>query len=215
MTLNAIIFDLDGTLADTLDGIAASMNRVLERLGLPTHPREAYRRFIGDGVHKLVERALPDDQRRRVDEVVGLYLPELTERGGSMARLYDGVVDALDAAADRSIPMSVLSNKPHDATVDVVRRLMGLDRFVEVRGQIDGQNVKPDPGVALAMAERIGVEPRSVACLGDSDVDMKLAANAGFIPLGAGWGIRGEAELRANGATRVLDRPTDLIPLLD
>lgn len=215
MTIGAIIFDLDGTLADTLDGIVESMNRTLERFGMPGHARDAYRRFVGDGVRKLVERAVPADRRDRVDAVLGAYLPELRERGGAAATLYGGVAETIEALAERGMPMAVLSNKPHDATVDVVDRLLGLDRFVEVRGQRGGEKVKPDPTVALGIADRLGVEPGRIGYVGDSDVDMNLAHNAGFIAIGAGWGIRGADELRTHDAACVIGEPTELLELVE
>jgi len=214
MTLDAILFDLDGTLADTLDGIVDSMNQTLERFGLPTHPKDDYRRFIGDGVRKLVERATPDDQQGLVDAVLEAYLPALTDHGGAAATLYGGIPQTLDAVAARGMPMAVLSNKPHDATVKLVDRLLGLERFVEVRGQRDGEKVKPDPAVALNLAGRLNLPPARIGYVGDSGVDMALAHNAGFVAIGAAWGFRGPEELRAHHAAHVLDRPTELLDLL-
>jgi len=211
LPFQAVIFDLDGTLADTLDGIVAAMNGVLAGRGLPTHDRDAYRRFIGDGIHKLIERALPPDQQHLRDEVLAEYRPVLLERGGASAKPYPQSVPLLDALAARNIPRAVLSNKPDDATRDVVERLFGLSRFVAVRGQRDGEPIKPDPAAALELAGAMGVAPAACALLGDSDVDMHTAINAGMIPLGAGWGIRGPAELRAGGASVVLTEPLDLL----
>ncbi len=209
--IGTFIFDLDGTLADTLDGIAVCMNDVLARRGLPTHERDAYRRMIGNGVHKLVERALPDDQRHRATDFLAEYLPHLQQRGTELATLYEGIPQMLDALAERGVTMAVLSNKPHDATVDVVKHLLDGWPWRIVRGHVEGTPVKPDPTTALQICDELGVAPDGVFYVGDSNVDMDLATHAGFIGLGAGWGIRGRAELEAHGARHVFDSPGQLV----
>lgn len=211
----AVIFDLDGTLADTLDGIVDAMNHVLARRGFPVHERDAYRRFIGNGVHALVERALPADQRHLADQVLAEYLPVLIERGGDAAKPYAESAAVLDGLVQRGIRFAVLSNKPADATRDVVQRLFASYDFVEVRGQVDGTAIKPDPTVALELAAAMNVPPQRCAFVGDSDVDMQTARNAGMYAVGAGWGIRGEAELRASGAAVVLQSPGELLAVVD
>lgn len=214
MTIRAVLFDLDGTLADTLDGIAASLNQTLERFDMPTHDRDTYRRFVGNGVRKLIERAVPDDRQDQVDAVLEAYLPVLEIRGPAMSRLYPGVIETLGQLHARSLPMGVLSNKPDTATVDVVNHLMGDVPFAIVRGQVDNAPVKPDPTVALQLVGEMGADPADVAYVGDSDVDMQLAHRAGFIGVGAAWGLRGRAELAAHDADHIIDNPRALIDLL-
>ncbi len=214
MPIGAIIFDLDGTLADTLDGIVDSLNSVLDEFGLPTHERDAFRRFIGDGVHKLVERALPDDKHHLAGDVLERYLPVLMTHGGEASRPYEGADRLLDALAASGTPFSVLSNKPHEPTVDVVARLFGQWRFAEVAGAKPGVPIKPDPTVALALAQHMGVAPGDCAFVGDSDVDMETARNAGMIAVGAAYGLRGRAELQAAGAHHLIDAPDELLRLI-
>lgn len=215
MPIRAIIFDLDGTLADTLDGIVDSLNSVLGEFGLPTHERDAYRRFIGDGVHKLVERALPDGKHHLAGDVLERYLPVLMTHGGEASRPYEGTDRLLDALTRSGTPFSVLSNKPHEPTVDVVARLFGGWRFAEVAGAKPSVPIKPDPTAALALADRMGVPANECAFVGDSDVDMETATNAGMIAVGAAYGLRGRDELQTAGARHLIDTPEQLIDLLD
>ncbi len=218
MRPDAIIFDLDGTLADTLAGIAASMNQTLADFGYPTHPTDAYRRFVGDGIHKLIERALPpppetDAQER--ERFLEAYLPRLSARGEAMNKPYPGITDMLDGLAARGLRLAVLSNKPHDATVACVDDLFGLDRFTLVRGHVESVPLKPDPGSVQPMLEELDVEAGRTFYVGDSNVDMDLANAAGMIGIGAAWGLRGRAELEAHGATHVIDHPMELVPLIE
>ncbi len=215
MSFDAVIFDLDGTLADTLDGIAGALNSVLEEFGLPTHDRDAYRRFIGNGVEKLVERALPADRHDLVGEVLVRYLPVLMEEGGDKARAYDGAGRVLDELTERGLPFAVLSNKPHEPTVDVVGRLFDRWTFAEVAGAQQGVPIKPDPAAAWRLAEVMGVPAGRCAFVGDSDVDMLTASNAGMIGIGAAYGLRGAEELRDAGATHVITQIEGVIDLLD
>ncbi len=212
----AILFDLDGTLADSLDGIAASMNATLERFAYPTHPIDAYRRFVGDGVHKLVERALPPeaDAHARA-RFLDAYLPMLHERGTALARPYGGVPEMLDQLRERDVPLAVLSNKPHDSTVACVEALFDPTLFAAVRGHVDGTAVKPDPQTALAMVRDMRAGPRGVWYVGDSSIDMQLARNAGFVGVGVAWGFRGRDELAAHGATHIIDHPAELVTLIE
>jgi len=212
---DAIIFDLDGTLADTLHGIARTLNRVLDQFGLPSHPPEAYRRFVGNGVHKLVERALPPDQAHRTDEVLAVYRPLLHEHGAALSTVYAGIEPMLDALAQRRIPLAVLSNKPHDATVDVVNKLLGAGRFAEVRGHVEGRPVKPDPTVPRELLDRLDADPARSFYVGDSDVDVQTARNTGMVSVGVAWGLRGRAELEAEGADHVIDAAAELLNLVD
>jgi phosphoglycolate phosphatase len=215
MTIQSVIFDLDGTLADTLDGIVASLNQVLKQFDLPTHPRDAFRQFIGDGVVKLVERALPPDRQSLTDEVLKAYLPVLTVRGRELSKPYDGVDRVLDELTRRGLPFAVLSNKPHDQTVDVVDHFFGRWSFQVVRGGKVGKPVKPDPQAALLIADALGVSADACAFVGDSNVDMQTASNAGMIGVGAAYGLRGRDELIAAGADHIIETPFELIALLD
>jgi len=212
----AILFDLDGTLADTLEAIASSMNRTLERFGYPTHPTDAYRRFVGDGVHKLIERALPTHVTAEQREAfLGEYMPLLGMNSDTLGRPYPGVIELLDRLAEFDIPLGVLSNKPHDATVACVEALFGSERFTAVRGQVAEAPVKPDPTTVLEMLGELDARADRTLYVGDSNVDMDLARNASLIGVGAAWGLRGRAELEAHGAAHIIEYPLDLLPLIE
>lgn len=214
MKYTTVIFDLDGTLANTLNDIARLMNRMLREHGWPEHSVDAYRRFVGDGVVKLAERAMPDGEKAHAEELVAEYMPVLEREGTQQTKLYDGIGDMLDALTERRIKRGVLSNKPDAATKQAVKDLLGRWTFDAVRGHVDGEKPKPDPAAARAMIQQLGVRAEQVLYVGDSDVDMKLANNAGFTAVGAGWGFRGEPELRASGAAHVIHEPTELLKLL-
>ncbi|MCG3177901.1 MAG: Phosphoglycolate phosphatase [Phycisphaerae bacterium] len=215
MSFKAVIFDLDGTLADTLADLADATNFVLAEMGLPTHPVDAYRYFVGEGARTLITRALGEGREGLADDA----LPRMRARyAGHMydkTRLYDGVPEMLDALAARGLSLAVLSNKPHDATADMGRRLLARWPFAVIRGVGPDGVHKPDPRHALAIAETLGVAPADCLYLGDTWIDMKTASAAGMFGVGVLWGFRDEAELRDAGARAVISRPDQLLRMLD
>ncbi|MHC4223951.1 MAG: HAD family hydrolase [Planctomycetota bacterium] len=213
MAIAAVMFDLDGTLLDTLEDLADSMNAVLERLGLPCHPVEAYKHFVGDGMPNLVRRALPDDRRDGAAIELGSQAmrEEYSERWRAKTRPYDGVPGMLDGLIERGLKVTILSNKPDDFTKMTVEALLPDWRFHVVRGVLPDVPRKPDPTAALRIANELGIAPMRFLYCGDTDTDMKTAVAAGMVPLGALWGFRDEAELRAAGASVLLERPEDLL----
>jgi phosphoglycolate phosphatase len=214
MTFRAVLFDLDGTLLDTLGDLADSVNGVLARMGLAGHPEDAYRTMVGDGVANLMRRALPEGRRGDEDAVrtgVAWMREEYLRRWDSRTKPYAGVPEML-AALDR--PAAVLSNKQEDFTLLAVRRFFPGHPFAAVRGARPGEPVKPDPAGALAIARLLDVPPAEILYLGDTNTDMRTAVSAGMFPVGALWGFRDEAELRASGARELLARPEDLLGLL-
>jgi phosphoglycolate phosphatase len=212
----AVVFDLDGTLLDTLEDLADSMNHTLSALGLPAHPVDAYRRFVGDGVRDLVRRSAPsaaDDRDLATKILLGLR-DEYRKRWADKSRPYPGIPGLLDELVARGLPMAVLSNKPHEFTELCVTRLLSRWRFDAVIGLDDGTPRKPDPAGALRIARRLGLEPAAFLYLGDTDTDMKTAAAAGMYAVGVSWGFRDADELRDNGARTIIDHPAELLPLL-
>lgn len=212
----AVLFDLDGTLLDTLADLANSMNAVLERSGYPTHPVDAYRHFVGDGMEVLVRRVLPEGAR--TEEIVATCLADMRaeygRRWAETTRLYPGVAELLDGVAARGVPMVVLSNKPDEFTRLTVAQLLAPWHFAVVRGMGPDTPAKPDPTGALAVAASVGVAPEAVLYLGDTATDMQTAVAAGMFALGVSWGFRDRAELEANGARQVIDAPTAALELL-
>lgn len=209
----AVIFDLDGTLLDTIDDLADSMNHVLAANGLPEHPVEAYFQFIGNGMAKLVERALPEAIRAdsaRVVELTEAYRLAYEGRWNRKSKPYAGIPRLLDALAASGVPMAVCSNKPDAFTQKCIAHLLPRWEFACVLGQTDAFPRKPDPGSALHIAGRLGVAPADAWFVGDSGVDMLTARAAGMRAIGVLWGFRSEAELRENGAGHIVATPEEL-----
>lgn len=215
MTFRAVIFDFDGTLADTLDDIANAMNHALALHALPLHPRDTYRELVGEGVERLVERAVPADRRHLIGAVVAELRHYYSDHMLDRAAPYPGVPELLDRLTERRIPMAILSNKPEPATRWMVDRLFERWSFAAVVGGTDGVPLKPDPAALLGIARAIGVEPTDCVYLGDTRTDMETAVAAGVFPAGALWGFRHRAELEDHGARAVLDHPLQLLDLLD
>lgn len=213
--VSAVVFDLDGTLLDTLADIGNAFNAVLKKRGFPEHALEAYRQFVGEGPRVLTERALPET--RRDPETVEACLKDYLDlhrhppRKTQTARPYPGIPELLDGLSRRSVPMAVVSNKVHEAADRHVKALLGGWRFSAVFGFRENVPKKPDPFMALAAAQRMGVRPGCTAFVGDTGVDMKTAAAAEMIPVGALWGFRTEEELIGHGASILLDHPGQLL----
>jgi phosphoglycolate phosphatase len=216
MAFEAVIFDLDGTLLDTLEDLAGAMNAVLARNRLPVHGPEAYRDFVGDGMDMLVRRALPfevsdeADLRRFVAEMQGEY----ARRWALTTRPYAGIPELLDALQAAGRPRSVLTNKPEEAARAILAAVLPQGGFHRVFGNVPGRPKKPDPAAALAVAAEMGIAANRILFIGDSAVDMQAATAAGMIPAGALWGFRSAEELRAAGAELLLASPVSLIRLL-
>ena len=217
MIFRAVLFDLDGTLLDTLDDLADSANLALRRLGLPEHAAEAYKLFVGGGIENLARRALPEDRQDPaiVAECLKLTRENYAARWAEKTRPYEGIPDLLDALTARGIPMAVFSNKPEEFTRLCVERLLAAWHFEVVLGAGTMLPKKPDPAGALWIARHFQVEPAEMVYLGDTDTDMQTAVAAGMFPVGVLWGFRDAKELRANGARLLIERPLELLPLLD
>lgn len=212
----AVLFDLDGTLADTIEDLAASVNRSLRARGFPEHDFAEYKAMVGDGFRLLVTRALPESSRTDtiIDEVAREASAYYAEHCLDMTRPYPGVPELLAALAEPGLALAVLSNKPEELTIKVVRGLFAESQFALVRGESPAFPRKPDPASALDICARLGAAPAETLYLGDSAVDIKTAKAAGCFALGALWGFRGEAELKAAGADAVIARPLDLLEYL-
>jgi phosphoglycolate phosphatase len=214
--IRAVIFDLDGTLLNTLEDIAASMNAALAANGFQTHPADAYRLLIGRGMMNLARAALPEDAREPavVQKAAAAMRREYEKRWADKTRPYDGIPELLEKLCGAGIKTAVLSNKPDDFTRKCVGKFFPQYRFDAVLGEQPWIPKKPDPAAAFEIARQLGFSPAFFACLGDSDIDMQTAAAAGMLPLGALWGFRSAEELNEHGAQRLLDTPLDLIKLI-
>ena len=213
----AIIFDLDGTLLDTLADIGDSVNLMLAEYGFPGHTTDDYRRFIGNGIRMLVTRAMPIQGRSEemVDACVRRARELYWENWNRKTRPYEGITELLDRLKTMGLPLAVLSNKPHDFTVRYVDAYFDQWDFKVVMGQNDHFPVKPDPASALDIARQMGLAPASFLFVGDSAVDMKTATAAGMHAVGVAWGFRGPKELQENGCRTLIDHPLEILPLLE
>lgn len=207
--IRSVIFDLDGTLVDSLDDIAAALNHVLAAHGFPTRSRQAVEDLVGEGARRLVARAAPEGAD--VDRLLAEYRARYAEHLVVHTRAYDGIDALLAELARRGVPTAVLSNKPHELTVRVVAALFPSHRFTGVLGEKDGGPRKPDPTSARALAASLAPP---VALVGDTPVDVATARAAGLAPIGVAWGMRAPALLRAAGAELVLERPDELLAWL-
>jgi phosphoglycolate phosphatase len=216
MPYRAILFDLDGTLLDTLEDIGNAMNRVLSAHKFPPHPIDAYRFFVGDGEVRLVTRALPEDKRDKetIHSCLEAYRTDYNLNWDVKTKPYDGVAEMLDALTARGLKRAVLSNKPHELTQRCVTTLLPNWGFDVILGQRDGVPLKPDPTAALEAAHTLDISPADFLYLGDTAVDIQMAITAGMLPVGVLWGFRTEEELRTSGAKVLIERPLEILEVL-
>ncbi|MCS7048875.1 MAG: HAD-IA family hydrolase, partial [Verrucomicrobiae bacterium] len=207
----AVLFDLDGTLIDSLADLANATNYALAKLGCPTHPREAYRYFVGDGARTLCARALPADRQDLVERALELMRAHYERHCFDESRPYPGIEDLLAALQRRAVPMAVLSNKPDAFTKRVVRHFFPKVTFAVVRGQLLHLPLKPDPMAARQIAEDVGIEAAHWLYLGDTNTDMRTARAAGMFAVGALWGFRPREELEEAGAEAVVAAPSEVL----
>ncbi len=216
MNYSGIIFDVDGTLLNTIEDLADSMNFVLNRHGFSEHATEKYRQFIGNGMRNLAICALPEEERD--EKKVSIYLAELekeyNKRWSKATKPYEGINELLYNLEKLRKRMFVLSNKPHQFTEKVIDKFFGLERFDLVYGARIGAPKKPDPYSALEISRLSGISASDFLYLGDSGVDMKTANGGGMYAVGAAWGFRKEDELWKNGAKVIIKNPLELIAIM-
>lgn len=216
MRFAAAVFDLDGTLLDTLADLADSTNAALAAAGHPPHPTDAYRYFVGNGIANLVRCALPATARdaASVARVEAAMEAEYRQRWQAKTQPYAGVPELLNALSGHRLPMAILSNKPQAFTRLAVDALLPRWSFYPVCGAQPNVPRKPDPTAARHIAAALGLSPESCLYLGDTDTDMQTANRAGMYALGATWGFRSADELRQSGARALLAAPLDLLNFL-
>jgi phosphoglycolate phosphatase len=216
MRFKAAVFDLDGTLLDTLEDIADSMNCVLSRHGHPVHDTEPYKYFVGNGFRNLVIRALPENARSDI-YVDNCYLEvreEYAKRWNNKTKAYPGISDMLDGLTSKGLKLSVLSNKSDDFAKQMIQQLLPRWRFYPVYGERPGVPKKPDPQAAIETAGILGVKPDECLYLGDTGIDMLTASSAGMFAVGCLWGFRKADELTANGADVLVREPFEVLQLI-
>ena len=215
--INAILFDLDGTLVDSLRDIAGAMNRVLRNRGYPTHPESDYRNFVGDGMTVLAERVLPPPDNANPDRIracVADMRKQYARCWRDHAVPYPGIPELLDALVEQNIHVGILSNKPEPFTVEMVATVFPEIPFRTVRGAREGVPVKPDPAAALEILEEWRLPAEQVLYAGDTNTDMRTGKRAGMWTFGVTWGFRNREELEDSGADRIVDHPSGILHAL-
>lgn len=213
-----VIFDLDGTLLNTIGDIAEAVNYALQTAGFPTHEREAYRFMVGSGIMKLFERALPPEERteENIARIREYFLPYYEAHKTDLTAPYEGIVELLTELDRRGVALAVASNKYHQATETLVRHYFPTTPFCAVFGHREGMTVKPSPEIVWEIMRVAGAERvEEVLYVGDSDVDMLTAHNAGVEAVGVSWGFRPKEELAAHSPKAIVDTPGEILALLE
>lgn len=213
--IKAVLFDLDGTINNTVNDIAASGNYALAKHGFPTHPAEKFKLFAGSGTYIMLRRALPDEHKDdgSVELIIDDYLAHYSVHSMDTTAPYDGIRELIDEIRARGYRTAVVTNKP-DAVAKQLIADMFPDKFDSVVGQRDGMPVKPDPAMPLLAMKELGVTADQCVFVGDSGVDIQTGKNSGAYPIGVLWGFRGREELLENGAMELIDKPSQLLDIL-
>lgn len=214
----ACIFDLDGTLTDTLESLTYSVNATLREMGLGQISAEQCKAFVGSGARKLIERSIKatgDPEALRIEEAMEVYGRIFKENCTYHVAPYPGIVEMLTALKEQGVQLAVLSNKPHVQTQDVVATFFGNDIFASVQGQQEGIPRKPDPTAVFMIAEELNVMAEECVYIGDSDVDMQTGNAAGVTTIGVSWGFRSKDVLREHGATYIVDKAEEIISIVE
>lgn len=203
-----IIFDLDGTLLNTIADLAQSTNHALQALGYPTHEESAYNFMVGNGINKLFERALPEGEKTEENVlcVRRKFIPYYDLHNADKSRPYPGIPELLEHLQEQGIQLAVASNKYQTATVKLIAHYFPNIHFTAVFGQREGVNVKPDPTIVHDILDIAKIDKEDVLYVGDSGVDMQTAANAGVTACGVTWGFRPHAELEKFHPEHIVDR---------
>ena len=215
MKFKGIIFDLDGTLVNSLEDISDAMNNVLTNLNYPTHTYDAYQYFIGSGLRNLVSKALPasNNSENEIEVCFENMIAEYREICTLKTKPYAGIVELLDDLVSRDIKLAVFSNKADELTKKIASEIFP-DYFNTAVGLSTEALKKPNPFEAIEISKNWNLKPEEIIFIGDSDIDMLTATNASMFPLGVSWGYRTEKELIASGARLVINTPSDLIEIL-
>ena len=215
MTYKAIIFDLDGTLVNSIGDIADAMNTVLSNRNYPTYDYDTYKTFVGSGVKSLVIKALPDTapKQSEIDECLQNMMEVYSKNCTNKTKPYDGILELLETLHAKNIKLSVLSNKEDSLTKKVTKALLP-EYLNPVLGLKEEALKKPNPEVALQICKALNINPEDTIFVGDTNADIQTAKNANMKAVGVSWGFRHKNELLKNGAEFILEKPLDLLKLL-
>lgn len=211
-----VVFDLDGTLLNTLEDLAAAGNHLCELHGWPTYPTDRYRYKVGNGQLKLVERLIPAEyagDTTLFETSYAEFCSYYAQHKEDTTAPYPGIVEALDALRAAGLTLAVLTNKDHAAAAPLVERYFGTGRFALVQGRVDAYPPKPAAPITLHVLDQLGANPERTLYVGDSNVDVQCGHNAGVRVCGVSWGFRGRRELEEAGAEYVADTPSELVEI--
>lgn len=213
--IHAVVFDLDGTLLDTIPDIAGALNRALAACGLPTHPVRRVETFVGGGIRDAVRKAVPAGTPDEIlERILGIYKEDYCSRCTEKTARYPGVPEMLERLLQHGFALGVLSNKTEATAQKIVRTYFPDVPFRCVLGRVDGRPLKPDPAAAVPVLEALGLPAGEVAYAGDSGTDILFAKAVGMVPAAAPWGYRSRDELVEKGALLVPENPRELGELL-
>ncbi|MBQ6816617.1 MAG: HAD family hydrolase [Clostridia bacterium] len=212
--VQAVVFDLDGTLANTLEDLADAANYAISFFNAPPHKINEYKYFIGDGIHKLIERALPQERKSEADVLAAkqIFLEYYSHHYADKTCAYDGMPELILKLKELGIKVAVVTNKAQQPANEVTQKLFG-DSIKVVVGQREGLPTKPDPAPVFLALDLLGVNAKNTLFVGDSGMDMAAAVGSGTIPVGVTWGFRESNELIENGAKHIVNNPSELLKL--
>jgi phosphoglycolate phosphatase len=209
-----IIFDLDGTLIDTLEDLSASMNYALTKLGCAVRNQDECRQMIGNGLTKFAERALPEDRMNLRNELMGIMVAHYQQHCLVKTAPYDGILHVVRTLQEKGIQIAILTNKNKKPAEAIVRHFWNDETFDPVVGVCDGRKIKPDPQSTRAILERWKLTASEVIFIGDSEVDIQTANAAGVASVGCEWGFRNREQLLAAGAKTLIQKPEQILDFL-
>ena len=212
-----VIFDLDGTLLNTIADLATATNQALQHFGYPTHSIEAYRFFVGNGINKLFERALPETERTEANvlRIRSQFIPYYNVHNADFSTPSPGIPEVLHTLQSHGILLAVASNKFQAGTEKLIKKFFPEIDWVEICGNREGVPLKPDTALVDMILDKAGVERKGCVMIGDSGVDIQTAHNAGITSVGVSWGFRSRSELKENGADYIADDATELLHILE
>ncbi len=207
------VFDLDGTIADTLHDIADAVNYGLEKLGCPVHSYEKYKKFVGNGAGVLCERALPDDRKSESGELLKIFKDFYSKHYLEKTEIYPDIRECLKRLSENGVTLAIATNKPEDTAIKIISELLPQIDFVKILGGCEERPKKPDPAIIREILKDLP-EENTVFMIGDSNVDIETAKNSGIISIGCAWGFRGIRELKNAGADYIAEKVSDIADII-
>jgi phosphoglycolate phosphatase len=216
IVIKAVIFDLDGTLLNTIEDIRDSINQFLANNNFPTYSTESYYQFVGDGLADLLKRAIPNEYLNNeiINKGIEFFNQDYKTRWKKQTKPYNGIIELLEKLKDENYTIAVLSNKPDAFTQIMVNEIFGENYFSLVQGALDNFPLKPNPFLANQVLDKLKLKAEETIFVGDSDIDILTAKNYGAKSIGVAWGFRGSIELKKTGASYIVDNPHEILQIV-